>query len=137
MPISTGFPLVWGRERVKDTLNALRVYRGEARYSYREFEDVMDEAERHGEADFCGGIRHIEGRHLTAADKRNILGGIEYLRNQDTCEMWLRRGGSKKQYRLTPDPEIPHRYSVEIREVYSTDFGQLRHRDTRRKDNVH
>ena len=76
-------------------------------------------------------VRHIEGRHLTAADKRNILGGIEYLRNQETCEMWLRRGGSKKQYRLTPDPEIPNRYSVEIREAYTTDFGQLRHRDTR------
>ena len=76
-------------------------------------------------------VRHIEGRHLPAADKRNILGGIEYLRNQETCAMWLRRGGSKKQYRLTPDPAIPHRYGVEIREAYTSDFGQLRHRDAR------
>lgn len=49
----------WGRERVKDTLNALRVYRGEARYEYREFEGMMDEAQRWGEADFCGGVIRI------------------------------------------------------------------------------
>lgn len=46
----------WGRERVKDTLNAVRVYRGEPRYTYIEFENTMKEAERHGEADFCGGV---------------------------------------------------------------------------------
>ena len=49
----------WGRERVKDTLNALRVYRSQPRYTYREFEDTMDEAQRHGEADFCGGIIRV------------------------------------------------------------------------------
>ena len=45
----------WGRERVKDTLNALRVYRGEPRYTFREFEEMMNEAQRRGESDFCGG----------------------------------------------------------------------------------
>lgn len=45
----------WGQERLKDTLNALRVYRGQPRYDYREFADMMKEAERHGEADCCAG----------------------------------------------------------------------------------
>lgn len=46
----------WGRERLKDTLNALRVYRGQPRYEYREFADMMEEAERRGEADCCAGF---------------------------------------------------------------------------------
>lgn len=46
----------WGQERLKDTLNALRVYRGQPRYEYREFADMMKEAERHGEADCCAGF---------------------------------------------------------------------------------
>lgn len=49
----------WGRERVKDTFNALRAYRGLPRYEYAEFEDVMKEAKRCGEADFCGGIIRV------------------------------------------------------------------------------
>ena len=65
----------WGRERVKDTLNALRVYRGEARYSYRAFEDVMDEAEKYGEADFCGGIIRVfkNGNAHLIFDKAGLL----------------------------------------------------------------
>jgi len=57
----------WGRERAKDTLNALRAYRGQPRYEFREFEDMMNEAQRHGEADFCGGIIRVfknENAHL-------------------------------------------------------------------------
>lgn len=45
----------WGRERVEDSLNALRLYRGRPRHEFREFEAMMDEAERHGESDFDGG----------------------------------------------------------------------------------
>lgn len=65
----------WGRERVQDTLNALRVYRGEPRYSYREFHDTMDEAERSGEADFCGGrIRAFKnGNAHLIFDKAGLL----------------------------------------------------------------
>ena len=49
----------WGRERVKDTFNALRTYRGQPRYEYAEFEEVMKEAKRFGEADFCGGVIRV------------------------------------------------------------------------------
>ena len=49
----------WGRERVKDTFNALRTYRGQPRYEYAEFEEVMKEAKRCGEADFYGGIIRV------------------------------------------------------------------------------
>lgn len=49
----------WGRERVKDTFNALRVYRGLPRYEYAEFEAIMKEAKRCGEANFCGGIVRV------------------------------------------------------------------------------
>jgi hypothetical protein len=65
----------WGRERVKDTLNALRLYRGEPRYTFREFEDMMQEAEKWGEADFCGGKIRVfknENGHLIF-DKQGLL----------------------------------------------------------------
>ena len=65
----------WGRERVKDTLNALRVYRGQARYDYREFEDMMKESERHGESDFCGGTIRVfrNGNAHLIFDKQGLL----------------------------------------------------------------
>ena len=65
----------WGRERVKDTLNALRLYRGEPRYTHVEFENMMDEAEKWGEADFCGGKIKVfknENGHLIF-DKQGLL----------------------------------------------------------------
>ncbi|WP_316014683.1 DUF4942 domain-containing protein [Roseobacter sp. HKCCA0434] len=46
----------WGRERLKDTINALRTYRGEPQIEYAEFEAMMREARRCGESDFGGGI---------------------------------------------------------------------------------
>lgn len=45
----------WGKEKLRDTLNALRVYRGEARFEHVEFSNLMDEAKREGEAAFNGG----------------------------------------------------------------------------------
>ena len=65
----------WGRERVKDTLNALRVYRGEPRYEYAEFENMMKEAERHGESDFCGGIIRVfkNGNAHLIFDQQGLL----------------------------------------------------------------
>ena len=65
----------WGRERVKDTLNALRLYRGEPRYTHVEFENMMEEAEKWGEADFCGGKIKVfknENGHLIF-DKQGLL----------------------------------------------------------------
>jgi len=76
-------------------------------------------------------IKHIEGTHLTATDKRNILDCIEYLRTEDNHAQWLGRKGSKKQYCIAPDPETPNRYSVLIREAYTTDFGKVRERQSR------
>lgn len=48
-----------GEQRLQDTLNALRVYRGEARYGGAEFRGMIEEATRHGEADFNGGILRL------------------------------------------------------------------------------
>lgn len=45
----------WGNERIRDVLDALRRYRGQPRHEYPELRAILDEAKRHGEADFCGG----------------------------------------------------------------------------------
>tara|TARA_R100000935_G_C2835187_1_gene167690 strand:+ start:1632 stop:2975 length:1344 start_codon:yes stop_codon:yes gene_type:complete len=65
----------WGRKRVEDTLNALAVYRGEPRYNYRQFEDMLDEAKRHGEADFNGGRikTFLNGNAHLIFDKHGLL----------------------------------------------------------------
>lgn len=65
----------WGNGRVKDTLNALRVYRGEPRYTHREFSDLMDEAEKNGEADFDGGVikAFLNGNAHLCFDKQGLL----------------------------------------------------------------
>ncbi|MGB0967616.1 MAG: DUF4942 domain-containing protein, partial [Halocynthiibacter sp.] len=65
----------WGEGRVRDTLNALRTYRGEPRYEYKEFSDLMDEASKQGEADFCGGyIRGFQnGNAHLIFDKQGLL----------------------------------------------------------------
>lgn len=75
-------------------------------------------------------VKMIKGTHLTAADKRNILGCIEFLRTEDNHSIWMGRKGSKKRYSLAPDPEIPNRYSVLIKENYTSDFGQKRENTT-------
>ena len=65
----------WGAERVKDTLNALRVYRGQARMEYGEWSSMMDEARRDGEADFSGGIIRSfkNGNAHLIFDKQGLL----------------------------------------------------------------
>lgn len=68
----------------------------------------------------------IEGRHITAADKRNILDCIEYLRDQHPATWgvdWLGRKSSQKRYAVAPVLETPNRYEVKIREHYRNDYG--------------
>lgn len=78
-------------------------------------------------------VKHIEGLHLTAADKRSILECIEFLRGEENYALMLGRKGSPKRYCLNPDPEISNRYAVVIEEAYRTDSGR---RDTRTSRHV-
>ena len=73
----------------------------------------------------------IEGRHLTATDKRNILASIEYLRGVEERAAWLGRPGSPKRYCLAPVEEEPARYRVIADETYRSDAGQRRTRQSR------
>ncbi len=73
-------------------------------------------------------IRLIKGRHLTAADKRNILACIEYQRDTHPAtwgQNWLGRKASPKRYTVSPNTETPGRYNVRIREWYRNDYGCL------------
>ena len=76
-------------------------------------------------------VRLIEGRHITAADKRNILGCIEYLRGEDNHAQWLGRKGSAKRYCLTSDLAQANRFHVLIGETYRTDSGAKRERQSK------
>ena len=76
-------------------------------------------------------VTMIEGRHLTAADKRNILGSIEYLRGVEERAAWLGRPGSPKRYCLAPIEGEPARYRVIAEETYRSDAGQRRTRQSR------
>ena len=80
----------------------------------------------------------IKGRHITASDKRNILDGIDYLRETfapfieaspqtvpNYAGQWIKRRGSKKSYSITPT-RIGGQNTVRIREVYKNDYGVLR-----------
>lgn len=69
-------------------------------------------------------VRHIEGRHLTAADKRSILDCIAYQRKNPDAGAWLRRKGSPKRFCITPDPVTSNRYAVQIETSYRTDYGR-------------
>lgn len=86
----------------------------------------------------------VEGRHITAADKRNILASIEYLRTTfaffveaspqtvpNYAGQWVGRKGSKKRYSLSPCPEVQGRIRVVIRETDSNDYGRKLDRDWR------
>lgn len=86
----------------------------------------------------------IEGRHITAADKRSILDGVEYLRSSFASvvrasadivpnykDIWLRRAGSSKRYSVDPCPDHVGRYRVIIREAYRDDYGTKRSREAR------
>jgi len=83
----------------------------------------------------------IKGRHITAADKRNIVEGIEWLRQDfaasvaampaqtpDYGAIWIKRGTSAKRYSITPTADRGT-YRVTIRENYRADSGQMRQRD--------
>ena len=72
----------------------------------------------------------IEGLHITATDKRNILDCIEYLRTEENHAQWLGRKGSAKRYCVTSDPETPNRFYVLIGETYRTDSGGRRERQS-------
>lgn len=76
-------------------------------------------------------VTMIEGLHLTAADKRNILASIEYLRGVPERAIWLGRPGSPKRYCLAPVEVNPVRYRVIAEEKYCTDAGQRRTRQSR------
>lgn len=69
-------------------------------------------------------VRTIEGGHLTATDKRNIVDGIVLLKDTQDWDQWVCRKGSPKRYQFTPDPDIPNRFEVAILENYRTDWGE-------------
>lgn len=74
-------------------------------------------------------IRPLEGRHLTAVEKRALLAAIEYQRGSDPDtwgNQWLGFKRSPKRYAVTPHPQIPNRYAGMISENYTTDFGEKR-----------
>ena len=75
-------------------------------------------------------VTMIEGRHLTAADKRNILASIEYLRGIAERAVWLARPGSSKRYCLAPVDGDPARYRVIAEESYRSDGEQRRTRQS-------
>lgn len=71
-------------------------------------------------------VTMIEGRHLTAADKRNILDCIEYLRAQDRLDHpfpLLSRPGSPKRYALGPHKAGSSFYAVIIKTAEKSDYG--------------
>lgn len=76
-------------------------------------------------------VKHLEGLHLTAADKRSILECIEFLRSENNHAMWLGRKGSPKRYCIAPAGETPNRYAVLIKENYRTDLGRPASRQSR------
>lgn len=76
-------------------------------------------------------VTMIEGRHLTAADKRNILGCIEFMRYAAKRGGWMGRPRSPKRYCLAPVEGEPTRYRVIAEETYRSDAGQRRTRQSR------
>lgn len=86
----------------------------------------------------------LTGRHITAADKRAIVEGIEYLR-QDFApyieaapeiapaygKAMLRRGKSPKGYQIAPEPDAPGVYYVTITTNETTDAGRPQQRVAR------
>lgn len=76
-------------------------------------------------------VTMIEGRHLTAADKRNILECIEFIRYAANRAVWLGRPGSRKRYCFAPVDGDPARFRVLAEETYRSDAGQRRTRQFR------
>lgn len=71
-------------------------------------------------------VKLLEGRHITATDKRNILGCIEFLRTEQNHAIWMGKKGSPKRYCLGPNANEPNIYAVLIEENYRDDFGRPR-----------
>lgn len=72
-------------------------------------------------------IRLIDGLHLTATDKRNLLAVIEYERASAPeiwGTRWLGLAKSPKSYAVSPDPEKPGRYVALIRTREKNDRGE-------------
>lgn len=78
----------------------------------------------------------IEGSHLTATDKRNILSAIEFLREKfsdfidyspatvpNYGAMKLKRKGWRKTYVLDPCPKTPNVYTVTIHSNETNAYG--------------
>lgn len=81
----------------------------------------------------------IDGRHITAADKRTIIQGIEWLRAEFAPSIakapdvvpnyggiWIRRGGSIARYSIVPLGG--DRYNVTSRKTETTDTGRRQER---------
>lgn len=75
-------------------------------------------------------VKLIEGRHITATDKRNILECIEYLRTEENHAIYLGRKGSPKRYAIGV-METPNEYAVLVEENYRDDYGKPRQRTCR------
>lgn len=76
-------------------------------------------------------VTMIQGRHLTAADKRNILDCIEYLRAKDRLDYpfpLLSRPGSPKRYSLGPHEAGSSFYAVIIKTAERNDYGAVQER---------
>eukprot|EP00392_Amoebophrya_sp_AT5.2_P019753 g20734.t1 len=76
-------------------------------------------------------IRLIDGLHLTATDKRNLLAVIEFERASPPevwGTRWLGLPKSQKSYAVLPDPEKPGRYSAVIKTRERNDWGEPRDR---------
>jgi len=81
----------------------------------------------------------IEGRHITAAQKSLIRGGIEFLRERFAAEadgqsvpdyagVDLRRKGSPYAFTITPSSQKAGRYTVVFKSMERNDYGAWRER---------
>jgi hypothetical protein len=82
-----------------------------------------------------GTVTLLEGRHITAADKRTIIDGIAYnLRelhksNEYELDGWIRRGKSRKSYQITRLAAL-YQYQVKIRENETDSNGRATMRES-------
>ncbi len=84
-------------------------------------------------------VHLIKGLHITAADKRNIIAAIIFLKEKFATsvqadphmvpnygDIAVKRGSSPKSYAITPHACATGTYDVVIREKYKSDFGEER-----------
>lgn len=76
-------------------------------------------------------VKDIDGRPLTAEEKRMILKSIAWMTARQDWRRWLQKPGSPKRYHITPDPHIANRYAVRIavnrRDRHGRPFHMRRH----------